>query len=421
MSARTRPPLSDGPGMPVRTVDPIRLSIGGLIALAAAVGIGRFAYTPILPAMTADLGLTKSQAGMLASANLMGYLAGALGASLPRLRGSHRSWLVASLAASALSTILMACTSDVAAFMALRFLGGLASAFVLVFASTVVLDRLAAMDRGALSSVHFAGIGTGIFLSALLVNTLGDAGYHWRGLWLGVGLIALLATPVVGALVPSDPPTPPVSRGRRGLAPGRPLAALLSAYFLFGIGCVSTATFLVTIVRSMPDLRSAEPAIWLVVGLAAIPSVPLWTMLSRRIGVVQALSLALLAEAAGVAGIVVASGPVGAVAAAALLGGTFVPITALGIAAARSLATDNPRQVVALMTSSFGLGSIIAPAVAGALADATGSFELPSYLAAGALTAAAALSLAGRQPRPAEARPDAAGTIRPGFAPDPCC
>ncbi|NGM37072.1 YbfB/YjiJ family MFS transporter [Methylobacterium sp. DB0501] len=357
-------------------------------------GIGRFSYTPILPAMAADLALTQAQAGLLASANLLGYLVGALAAALPALRGSPRLWFLASLAASAVSTILMAAAGDVATFLLLRFVGGVASAFVLVFASSVILDRLAAMGRPTLSCLHFAGIGAGIVLSALLVNAAGALGADWRGDWLVVGLTALVATPVVGVLVPPDARSSAPAAERGALRLGRPLVALLAAYFLFGLGYVTTATFLVTIIRGMPDLRSAESAIWLVVGLSAMPSVALWTGLSRRIGVVPTLSLAFVAEAAGVVGSVVSGSVGGAVVAAALLGGTFVPITALGIMAARSLAGTRRRQVVALMTSSFGLGSIIAPTIAGAIADLTSSFALPSFLAAGALTLAALLSLA---------------------------
>lgn len=361
-------------------------------------GIGRFAYTPILPAMVAGLGLTKAQAGLLASANLVGYLAGALGASLPGLPGSRRTWLLGSLAASTVSTVLMAAAHGLTAFLALRFLGGLTSAFVLVFASTVILDRLAALGRTDLSALHFAGIGTGIALSAVLVSALAAAGVEWRGLWLGVGLVALAGLAAVAALVPPERTAGPVRAAASGrLALDRPLAALMGAYFLFGLGYVTTATFLVAIVRSLPSLSAAEPVIWVVVGCAAAPSVALWNGVGRRVGIVPAFALALLVEAAGVAGSVLAGSAAGALVAAAMLGGTFVAITALGILVARSLARDDARRVVALVTAAFSLGSIIAPSVAGLIADRTGSFSLPSFLAAGALVLAAVLALAARR------------------------
>src|SRR5205823_3329381 len=140
----------------------VRLAAGGFLAMAAAMGIGRFVYTPILPFMAESIGLTKPQAGLIASANFLGYLLGALAAASPFLAGGKRGWFIAGLAASALSTGAMGLVSGMAGFLLLRLGGGIASAFVLVFASALVLERLAAMDRPGLSALHFAGVGTGI-------------------------------------------------------------------------------------------------------------------------------------------------------------------------------------------------------------------------------------------------------------------
>ncbi|MBK1662814.1 YbfB/YjiJ family MFS transporter, partial [Paracraurococcus ruber] len=83
---------------------PLGLALGGLLALASAIGIGRFVYTPILPTMAEELGLTKGEAGLVASANLLGYLIGALLAATPRLPGSRRAWLLGALALGAATT-----------------------------------------------------------------------------------------------------------------------------------------------------------------------------------------------------------------------------------------------------------------------------------------------------------------------------
>src|SRR5277367_6319175 len=121
-----------------RPTEAVQVALGGLIALAAAIGIGRFVYTPILPAMMEALGLSKSAAGLIASANFLGYLLGALLGALPTLRGSRRTWLIGSLLVSALTTAAMGWTQTVATFLALRFIGGGASALVLVLASALV-------------------------------------------------------------------------------------------------------------------------------------------------------------------------------------------------------------------------------------------------------------------------------------------
>src|SRR5262249_8605598 len=144
------------------------LAVGGMVAMAAAIGVGRFVYTPILPLMVDDLGMTKGTAGLLASANFVGYLAGALFAATRAVRGSRRGWRLAGLIASALTTAAMALTSSTGAFLLLRFAGGVASAFGLVFASALVLDGLAEAGRSELAAVHFAGVGVGVVVSAAL-------------------------------------------------------------------------------------------------------------------------------------------------------------------------------------------------------------------------------------------------------------
>jgi MFS family permease len=144
-------------------------------------GIGRFIYTPVLPFMEEALGLTKPQAGIIASVNFLGYLLGALAAAWSALPGGRRTWLLGALAASAVTTGAMGLTTSMAIFLVLRFVGGVASAFVLVFASAVVLDRLAASGRPVLSAIHFAGVGVGVAVSAVVVSVLsGLPAVRWR-------------------------------------------------------------------------------------------------------------------------------------------------------------------------------------------------------------------------------------------------
>ncbi len=372
---------------------PLSLAIGGLIAMAAALGIGRFVYTPILPAMTEALGLSNAQAGLIASANLLGYLIGALLAATPRLPGSRRAWLLGSLAASAATTGGMGLASSMGTFLLLRFAGGAASAFVLVLASAMVLDGLAAARRTHLGPVHFAGVGAGIAASALAVSALIAVDSDWRMLWYAPGALALAALAAVAWLIPYEPR--PNHRPATTHPAPRPhgLTSLICAYGLFGFGYVITATFLVAIVRASPQIRPAEPLVWLVVGLTAAPSVAIWAKASARYGVPRTFCAACLAEAVGVAASVLWPSIPGILFAAALLGGTFMGLTALGLARARQFAPANPRPLLAQMTAAFGLGQIIGPSLAGYLFGLTGGFAMPSFLAAGALVAAAAIVL----------------------------
>jgi predicted MFS family arabinose efflux permease len=367
------------------------IALGGLVALAAAMGIGRFVYTPILPFMVESLGLTEAEAGVIASANFLGYLLGALAASSASLPGGRRHWFLAALALSALSTGAMGLSSSMALHLLLRLTGGVASAFVLVFASALVLDRLAVTGRSGLSAVHFAGVGCGIAMSAALVSGLAAADYGWRAQWLVSGAISLLAFALVVWLVPDEtdrdrPAARPVGGGI-----DRRLISLVLAYGLFGFGYVITATFISTMARASPELRSFEAVIWLAVGLAAIPSVALWTWIGRRWGNDRSFAIACLVEGFGVALSVLASNAWAIVFAGALLGGTFMGITALGLVHARALSKGDPRRSLAFMTAAFGLGQMIGPTFAGFAHGLGDSFLVPSLVAAAALLLAAAL------------------------------
>ena len=364
-------------------------------------GIGRFVYTPILPFMVESLGLTKADAGVIASANYLGYLLGALGASSAALPGGRRGWFLAALAISAFSTGVMGLSSSFAVFLGLRFVGGVASAFVLVFASALVLDRLAEQGRSGLSAVHFAGVGCGIAVSAVLVSGLAAKGYDWRTLWLSSGVVSMLAVVAVVWLVPSAVEAKRPAASSKGGEFDRRLIALIVAYGLFGFGYVITATFISTMVRASPDIRFIEPVIWLVVGLAAVPSVALWTWMGRRFGNDRSFAMACLVEGVGVAMSALATSTAAVVISAALLGGTFVGITALGLVYARSLSTGDPRQSLAFMTAAFGVGQMIGPTFAGVAYDLGDSFLAPSLVAAAALVIAAGLVM---DPRPAAYR-----------------
>jgi predicted MFS family arabinose efflux permease len=371
----------------------LRLALGGMLSMAAAFGIGRFVYTPILPAMLEALGWSKAQAGLVASSNFLGYLVGAIAATREVFFAQPRKWLLIALAVSTATTMAMALHSNLALLFALRFVGGAASAFVIVCASTLILERLSAAGRGHLSAVHFAGVGVGTMASAVVVDVLENAGTGWRSLWIGSGLLALFATICVPYLIRPDGPAAAsqVSKHNAGAAAG--LGNLIAAYGLFGFGYVITATFLVTIVRQTAEIRPIEPWIWILFGLAAIPSVAIWSRLGTRIGLMSAFGLACLIEAIGVAATVEWVTIVGVCLGAVLLGGTYMGITALGLMAARDLSGGKSQRAIGQMTASFAVGQMIGPTVAGVLFDQLASFRVASLLAAAALLLSATLAV----------------------------
>jgi predicted MFS family arabinose efflux permease len=382
---------------------PLAYAVAGMVAMAVAMGIGRFVYTPILPGMMEGLGLSAAEAGLIASANYAGYLLGALLAAGNWGQGREWTIAVAGLAASALLAAAMGLTDSVAAFLVIRFLAGLASAFVMVFLTTIIFARLGAAGRNELQAWHFGGVGLGIAISSLMIGALILAEAPWQANWLWsgalsvAGFLAMLALvdrgPSRAARPPAEPPLPRSASLRK----------IILAYGIFGFGYVVTATFLVAIVRQSEAGPLFESVVWLVAGLAGLPSVWLWNKGAKRLGLIPTFVLACAVEAVGVVASIGLGGHAGPLIAGVLLGGTFIAITALGLQAGRQLAGDAPRRALAMMTAAFGLGQIIGPIVAGYVADWTGDFVLASLLAATALIVCAAIAATARERAPAEA------------------
>jgi MFS family permease len=158
---------------------------------------------------------------------------------------------------------------------------------------------------------------------------------------------------------------------------------LFTAYFLEGIGYIVTGTFLVAIVDGTPGLRGIGADVWIVVGLAVIPSVALWAKLAGRGGYARALAGAYALQAIGIA-LPIAGGTVAAFTSAVLFGGTFAGITALTLALAGHLVPSRSARLIGLLTAVFGVGQMIGPVLAGLIVSHAQDFT-PALAAASAL------------------------------------
>jgi predicted MFS family arabinose efflux permease len=379
---------------------PLRFAVAGMIAMAVAMGIGRFVYTPILPGMMEGLGLSAADAGLIASANYLGYLLGAVGAAGGWAQARERTVMLASLAASALLAGAMGLMESLGAFLAVRFLAGVASAFVMIFVTTIVFSHLAAAGRDNLQALHFGGVGLGILVSSVMTGVLVLAAAAWPAGWLWSGALSIAGFLVVLLMIDRGPIVTGNRRGEPQLPKSAALAKIIVAYGLFGFGYIVTATFLVAIVRQGEGGRFFEAVVWLVTGLAGLPSVYLWSRMVPRLGLTVTFATGCIVEALGVVASVSFGGYVGPLLGGILLGGTFIAITAIGLQAGRLLAPRAPRRALALMTASFGTGQILGPIAAGFLADWTGSFFAPSIGAAIVLLVCGAIGYdAGRKQR----------------------
>lgn len=367
----------------------------GLLVLVCVMGIGRFAYTPLLPQMQAVLHWSVAQAGDVASANFLGYLLGALASGKLARRASRARWLVAALVTSALSTLAGAYPWHYEGWLILRLAAGASSAIGMVLGMALVIDYVGRTGRAELSTGAFPGVGIGIVMSVLVIESARSAGWslgmQWAALGLCAGCCVALAVPVLLRLPNLIPD------GLHGAgAPGNPadpvtLRRLIAAYGLLGFGYVVTATFIVLMAREGGSPPLVEPLCWLVVGATAAPSVPLGRALAARFGDLAVMRAAFLLEALGVLLAGMGHGPVSLVLGGACLGATFLSITALILNAARRSAGPGADAALGWMTAAFGSGQWLGPFFAGRLAQWTGGFAVPSMLAALLLVLGAAL------------------------------
>lgn len=368
----------------------------GAIAMAVAMGFGRFSYTPILPAMMSGLAMSPADAGVIASANFIGYLVGAVVAGYGWAAGRERLVALSALAATAALLLAMGLTSSLLLFSVIRFLAGVASAFAMIFTTAIVLSRGLAAANPHVQSVHFGGVGIGIAVSSLMVFLLPAGGFggvaNWQAGWFGGAIIALIGTFLVALMLPAGAARANGGEREKPLVWTRPLFVVTLTYGLFGFGYVITATFLVAMARQGATDHMVEFLAWLVTGLSAAVSVHLWRSAVGRLGLVGVYLAGLLVEAIGLVLAVALPSPLAPLVGGLLLGATFIMITAYGLQIGRVLAPASPRKVLAVMTAAFGVGQIIGPLVAGWLAEGSGSFTAPTLLAAGVLLFCALLT-----------------------------
>ena len=362
-------------------------ALAGMVALAVAMGIGRFAFTPILPLMLGD-GLLDLPAGSwLASTNYLGYLVGALGCTVQpwaAARLGRAGVVLAPLDPARLVRFALVSTLVLTAAMALpwpalwpvlRFLAGVASALAMVYGVGWCLARLAGWGAAGLGGVVFAGPGAGIVLSGVVAGLVVVGGGSSRMAWLVFGICAAALTASVWRIfVPTDAPRtigtggePPVRIADPASAPGRgvEIALLAFAYGLAGFGYIITATFLPVIARqSMPGSPWTD-LFWPLFGAAVVVGALLSTRLRLAGDLRRLLALAYAMQASGIlTGLLWPSLP-GFIVGSLLLGLPFTAITFLGMQEVRRLAEQQAASRFGLLTAVYGLGQIAGPALVG--------------------------------------------------------
>lgn len=405
------------------------IALAGAVALAVAMGIGRFAFTPILPMMLADGVIDLSSASWLASANYLGYLAGALFCTFQptlwrrlRLRGSLNPSMVArgGLVATVLFTLGMA-VPFAAAWPWLRFAAGFASACVFVFGSAWCLATLARLGVPSMAGFMFTGPGVGIALSG--VAATGMVAWHWRAeaAWLLFGALAFVLTASVWRWIVVTDGTSATARSSASAsnaAVTTPVAVatpatlhpspindrsatraevgwLAFAYGLAGFGYIVTATFLPVIAREAlpgsPWLDLFWPTFGIGIVIGALLSMRAGPHVDRR----MLLAGCYVVQAAAIGTSVWRPTLAGFAASSLLLGLPFTAITFFAMQEVRRLRPHVAASVIGLLTAMYGIGQILGPPMVAALLHARGSrsegFAISLTIAAASLFVGAAI------------------------------
>jgi predicted MFS family arabinose efflux permease len=357
----------------------------GLLALASAMGIGRFSLTPILPLMQQDKGLSLAAGSWLATTNYLGYLAGAIAciALQPRPAPAIR-W---GLLWVGLLTLAMGFCEWQPAWLALRFLAGVASAFVLVGTSAWAMPILKHHGREQWSGHVFAGVGIGIAFAGLFGLAAGIDAWGSRATWIALGAVSIgLSLLLWRSLAGEAQPVAQKAVPQRAMLPRSALIAA-ACYATFGFGYIIPATYLPALARGYIDNPALFGLVWPVFGVAAAASTFLSAWLFRDLPPRQlwvrskwVLAAGVLAPAAWV------SVPTLLIS-AVCVGGTFVVITMAGIKEALRLGGAPASLAVGVMTAAFGAGQIAGPLLMGLLGRSDHAFAWASMIAAGSLVA----------------------------------
>ncbi len=359
----------------------------GIFSLLLAMGIARFAYTPLLPLMQQQAGLGIADAGWLAAINYGGYLSGALLASLVSdlvLKDKlYRAGMILAIA----STAMMGLSTDPTVWAVSRFVAGLSSSAAMLFGTGLILNWLIRHQHRSELGIHFAGIGLGIAGCSAAVALM-QQWLDWREQWFALtALGCLLAVPALRWLPAPD--TSGLTRSGEKLEDNPPsplfMRLFMAAYFCAGVGYVVSATFIVAIVDRLPGMAGQGTLVFLALGIGAAPACIVWDLIARRTGDLNALILAAVLQIAGIL-LPLAGGLPAALAGAMLFGGTFIGMVSLVLTMAGRYYPTRPAKMMGKMTVSYGVAQILAPAITGWLAAGrAGDYGVGLYLAAGVM------------------------------------
>jgi predicted MFS family arabinose efflux permease len=359
------------------TSSELLLALGLALGAAVALGLARFSYALLLPAMRQDLDWNYALSGGMNTANAVGYLLGALAATrVMQLLGTRLAFVL-SLLLIAFSLAFSAAFAGYAFLLVMRLLAGIGGAVVFI-AGGVLVAHVAQQTferSGQVLGVYYAGVGLGILLSGVSLPFLLEAGLNWRVAWLILGIGSLLlgagATAAAWRL-----PEPSRSSGEQSkFAPMKLFWAML-AYFCFALGYIAYMTFAVALIRQNGASTAQVALFWATLGITTILVPRFWAKPITQWKAARGLAAALAVVAVG-ASVPLFSSQFGWMLFSALCFGSFLSVVAATTSLARRYL---PQQAwgagIALFTVVFAAGQSLGPVLSGALSDQAGGLQV---------------------------------------------
>nr|WP_320134997.1 YbfB/YjiJ family MFS transporter [uncultured Amphritea sp.] len=353
-----------------------RMLLTCVLAVVATIGIARFAYTPMIPEMASEVGLTESVAGYLAAANYAGYLSGALLISFIHSLALKARLFRVGLLVSVITSLAMGLTTLEPLWYLLRYLSGLSSSAGMLLGGGLLMHWLMKRNHKAELGIFFSGLGIGIVITALLSNLINDY-FSWDQQWFIYALVTLLLIAPVWQWLPDFSTEKALEKHPHHhiSLPRSFMPVLQLAYFCAGFGYVISATFLITIAESIDALAGKGWIIWLIAGLSCAPASALWDKVVATTGSWHALIAAYLLNALSILILLLSHQLWAVILSAIIYGASFIGIVSMVLSMVGRLFPDNPSKPMSRLTFSYGTSQMIAPALVGYMAEYYGNFN----------------------------------------------
>ena len=356
--------------------------LAGILAIVVGIGVARFAFTSLLPFMLEDF-LTLSYAGILASLNFAGYLAGAIFSIFIKDINTKVKYFRIGMVLSILTTLVLALSSNETLWLVSRVIAGFGSAMVLIVGGAIVMVKLNFESKTKAMGIHFSGIGFSIVISELISQMILKES-TWSEAWLALSLFASIVTFYSLYILSFDKAVTkesvkhPLSKSIFSTY----VILLILAYFTEGVGFVVQGTFLPDIINSLEGLEGYGNLGWLIVGIAGIPSSILWMRWAHSYGSVNVIIIAMALQIVGILIPALSSNILLNLLSGALYGSTFIGLVALFLNLGGQLAGKNPVVLMGAMTAAYGIGQVGAPLYSVALIDHFGDYNATLYVTA---------------------------------------